>query len=471
MTSEGLTMMETFIIERKLFSNKIDMLCQYIDYFIEFYDEDKELPAAIMFIKKQIDNRTESMKKDQFINLVTTRFFRDTNVKQLVYKMVEHNYELDVTVDKKTGRTFMGHYDFTNDDAKALLAISIVMKFVIPATSHYIATNTVYNDDTLSSLATDIFMEVFGYVGEAENTNPDILLMKLFKFTEEKINKHSIDHQALWQQQSALRGLTENKHVDTVLIKHLISNNMFKFQFNDNIVSFMKSIVETQLMCTINKVKYKADPVHVDGIKDANGLSGIDKLEQSLAKLDETTIIRCDKSLKDIINKLEQEVGPISDEEVAYYGIHFQATSSFHSTLLNYMFAKEFGGYTELKNINIFQHMKLLVIAKRRLTNAGYVQLPYLFSSVIRGRTSTRLLQNTKFTNKLEASSVYRNLIDNKYPTLKGYGDDKILQIISQTLNNIYTYVEYEHQELTGEIIEFNEDVISDEILNFIDNI
>ena len=101
------------------------------------------------------------------------------------------------------------------------------MKFVIPPTSHYIATNTVYSDDTLSTLVTEIFMEVFSYIGEVETTNPDILLMKLFKFTEEKINKHSIDHQALWHQQSALRGLTENKHVDTVLIKHLISNNMF----------------------------------------------------------------------------------------------------------------------------------------------------------------------------------------------------------------------------------------------------
>ena len=215
----------------------------------------------------------------------------------------------------------------------------------------------------------------------------------------------------------------------------------------------MKSIVETQLLCTINKVKYKADPVHVDSTKDVNGLSGIDKLEQSLAKMDETTIIRCEKSLVDIIDALEAKVGPISDEEIAYYGINFVASSAFHNTLLGYMFAEEFQGYTEIKNKDVFQHMRLLIIAKRMLKNAGYVQLPHLMSSVIRGRTSMRLLQNTKYTNKLMASSAYKNLINNKYPTLKGYKDELILSIVSQCLNNIYTYVDYENQELTGQVI------------------
>lgn len=471
LTREEITSLETLIIERKLFFNKTDMLCQYIDYFCEFFDEEKELPTAILYIKKQLDSRTDSLSKDEFITLLMRRLFHETSIKRLVYEMVDYNYNLDVTVDKKSGRVFNGYYDFTNDDSKALLAISIIMKFVIPLTSQYIATNTLYTDDTLSGLITDVFMEIFFRAGDYRNSDPDLILLKLYKFTEEKITKHSIDHQALWNQQSALRGLTENKHVDTILIKHLISNNMFKFRFDDNIVSFMKSIVETQLICTINKVKYKADPVHVDSVKDINGLSGIDKLEQSLAKLDETTIIRCEKSLSDIIDNLEKEVGHISQEEIAYYGVNFVASSAFHSMLLGYMFAKDFNGYVEMKNMNIFQHMKLLVVAKRRLTKSGYVQLPYLFSSVTRGRTSMRLLQNTKFTNKLESSSVYDKLMNDKYPTLNGYKDETVLGIISQVLNNIYTYVEYEHQELTGEIIEFNEDVISDELMNFIDSI
>ena len=473
-TKEEIASLETLLIERKLFFNKTDMLCQYIDYFIEFYDEDKELPTAYLYMKKQLDSRTESMTTDDFVNMIKTRFFRDSSIKSKVYDMVNDNYELDVTVDKKSGRKFESHYDFTNEDAKVLLAISIVMKFAIPMISQYIATSTnsdLFNDNNMSNLITNVFMEIFFNVGSYKDGDPDTLLLKLYKFTEEKIMKHSIDHQALWVQQSALRGLTESKHVDTILIKHLIGNNMFKFRFDDNIVSFMKSIVETQLLCTINRVKYKADPVHVDSTKDINGLSGIDKLEQSLAKMDETTIIRCEKSLVDIINELEEEVGPITDEEISYYGVNFVASSVFHNTLLGYMFAKKFHGYTEFKNKDIFQHMRLLIIAKRILKRDGYTQLQHLFSSVTRGRTSMRLLQNTKYTNKLTASSTYQRLMNNTYDTLRGYKEEVIISIISQCLNNIYTYVDYENQDLTGEVIEFDEDIISDEIMAFVDSI
>ena len=54
---------------------------------------------------------------------------------------------------------------------------------------------------------------------------------------------------------------------------------------------------------------------------------------------------------------------------------------------------------------------------------------------------------------------------------MEGFRDDPILKMISRVLNNQYTFVEYEQPELTGEIIMFNEDIISDEILNFIDEI
>ena len=88
------------------------------------------------------------------------------------------------------------------------------------------------------------------------------------------------------------------------------------------------------------------------------------------------------------------------------------------------------------------------------------------------GKLSNRLLQNSKFINKLKSSSTYIHLIEDKYDIMiEGFRDDPILKMISRVLNNQYTFVEYEQPELTGEIIMFNEDIISDEILNFIDEI
>ena len=61
--------------------------------------------------------------------------------------------------------------------------------------------------------------------------------------------------------------------------------------------------------------------------------------------------------------------------------------------------------------------------------------------------------------------------MDKKYKALKGFKEEKINGMISFILNNIYTYVEYDNQELTGTEIEFNEDIIGAELQRFMADI
>ena len=42
---------ETFEIGRKAFQNKLIPLCQYLSYFTEFYDPEKELMGFYMYMK------------------------------------------------------------------------------------------------------------------------------------------------------------------------------------------------------------------------------------------------------------------------------------------------------------------------------------------------------------------------------------------------------------------------------------
>ena len=468
---DGLNFMKTFIIERKLFFKKTDLICQYIDYFIEFFDPEKELPLVYLSLKEVIDSNIKTLTMQEFLKLLTMRFFHDTQIKKHIYELVEYNYDLDVTIDEKTGRVFEGLYDFNNEEAKVLLAISVFMKFVIPITSQYINTTDMYTADELNSLVTSVFVEAFYRMGDYKDVEADEVLVKLYKFTETKILKHYGVHSVLWNQQCALRGLTESMHVDTILIKHLLSNNMFKFKFDNNIISFLKSIVETQLICTINKLKYKANPVKIETEKNYNGLSGIDKLEQSMAKLDETMIIRCERAIEYEFNRLEKELGEIDGEEHAYYMEHFLLTCPFHKMIVDYFFAKEFGGYTELKNVSAEQYVDLVIYAKRKTKLQGYKELPDLISSNMEGKMSQRLLQNSKYITKYSSSETYQDLKNNKYKCLNGYNETAILDIASKTLNNVFVYVDYDNQERTGEQIEFNEDIISDEIFNFVDMI
>lgn len=472
---EDLRASETFKIGRKAFQNKLPQLCQYLSYFTEFYDPEKELLMTYIYIKNIVDNGVQSLTIDEFKKHLLGKFFRDYHIKENIYRMVEDNHYIDATVDAKTGRVFNGPEDFTNEDVKRLSAISMMLKMIIPPVEHYIATNTIYssNNPLIEKLMLDLFVDLFYKIGDQNNEyEADELQEKLYVFTEKKVRKHYKANNRIWEQQAALRGTTVSSQHDRLMTKFLLSDNFFKFQFNNALLSFLKAIIETQLKFTINKVSYNLNPIHVSSEKGPDGLSGIDKLDQMQMKVDETRSIRSTKALEDVLDKLENLYGPISEDEIAFYTKRLFNMDKFHNTILNYNYAKEFGGFTELKSASIRQIMKLIIYAKRELSSKGYTQLQWFISSLLKGKLSNRLLQNNKFINKLKSSSTYRHLVDEKYGVMiEGLEEDPILRIISRILNNNYVFIEYDQPELTGEVIDFNEDIISDELLQFIEGI
>jgi hypothetical protein len=466
---------ETFEIGRKAFQNKLTVLCQYLSYFSEFYDEEKELMSLYLYMKNIIDSGKHSLTIIEFKKHLLGKIFRDYHLKENIYRMVEDNHYIDATIDKKTGRVFNGPDDFTNEDIKRLLAISMMLKIIIPPVEHYIATNTIYSNDDpmINKIMLDLFVEMFYKVGDQNDEyEADAIQEKLYVFTEKKVRKHYKGHNVIWEQQAALRGTTESSQLDRLLVKFLLSDNFFKFQFNNALSAFLKAIIETQLKFTVQQVSYNFDPVRVTSEKGPDGLSGIDKLEQMQRKVDESRAVRSYKALEDVIKRLEEKYGQIPEGEIEFYTKYLFNMDKFHNDMLNYEFAKEFGGFTELKSSSIRQVMKFVVFAKRSLSQKGYKELQWFMSSLLKGKLSNRLLQNSKFINKLKTASTYTHLVQDKYTIMiEGFKDDPILKIISRVLNNNYTFCEYEQPELTGETIVFNEDIISDELLNFIDEI
>ena len=469
--AEAVKAMGRFIISRDAFANKSDEVCQYLDYFIEFYDPDKELPLAYANLKKTIDSRKDSITSVEYVKLLISRLILETNIRERLYELVEDCYDYDVTVDKN-GREYHGPYDFTNDEAKLLLAIAFVMKMVIPPTEHYISTNTIYHEKELSGLMCDIFSEVFYLVGDrTEECESDILLIKLYMYTIKQVVKHVKGNNRLWDQENALRGVTDTSHTDLLIVKYILSDNFFKVRFYKNIVSFIKSVIETQLYFTIEITPYRKNPVALDFSSGPEGLSNIDKIEQLQSKMDESQSIRIDLAISDIVEKLKKKVGPITDEEIDFYQKYPIQTDKFHTDLLRNYFAKYFDGYSAQKLTNGLTNTELTIIAKRLMEKDGYKQLPYLMSSVPHGKVSRRLLRNKKFIDKFKASEKYQDLMERKYKALKGYRDDEPIVLVSMILNNSFLFCDYDRPELTGEEIPFDEDIISDELLSFIDGI
>lgn len=509
-------------IDRTAFWNHLGMICNYIDFFIEFYDPDKELPAIFLNLKNAIDDERNQLTDSEFAQLLYRRLLGG-GLKQKIYKMICEQLIVDITISETTGRTYTSDDDFTNADAARLQAISMIMKIAIPILEHYIlASNFIDTSAEKFDLITDIFHELFYSIGnisdyelvqygsklidqklalkklddrqkridrylaakKAATTQREInalkklkvdpyedaeqLYKKMYEYVRDRMKKHLNSNRPIWQQHAALRGVTENSRQDLLLDKYIFYDNFFKFAFDQNVVSFLQSVANMQLSRTIISVKYKKDPVQIDIEKDTNGYSAIDRYEETLMKMDENKVIRTRLAIEDILKELEKEWGPVKDEHIAYYENYPLNENSFRNYLLSNMFAAKYNGFMELDCMSNRDRIRLSIIGKTILFNEGYTELPHLLTSISYGKVSSRILQNTKYISDFEASPNYRYAMEHVYPALDGYRDNMILEDVSRILNNCYCFVEHNVPELTGEPITFDKAVVANEYLNFL---
>jgi hypothetical protein len=61
--------------------------------------------------------------------------------------------------------------------------------------------------------------------------------------------------------------------------------------------------------------------------------------------------------------------------------------------------------------------------------------------------------------------------MDSKYKFLNEIKPDYIMGVLSTLINTRFSYVTYENPDLLGKEIEYSEDKISDELLNFLSSI
>lgn len=239
-----------------------------------------------------------------------------------------------------------------------------------------------------------------------------------------------------------------------------------------------KTILKYQLLYFI-KESYLKNLTEVTSQKNADGLSGMDKMEMNLQKVDEGLIILAEIGIKRELERIIRDNDfDITDDEIDYY-IHNHHLSHLQTELIYSYWSKYFGSSRNTHLINRKEYIILtLILKKKLLIHAGYnatdknckhTVLPYLLTGNILDRVNTRLIRNNKYVNKVDESDVFKYLNTNKYSNLNRIRPDYILSLLSQINNTTFTYVVYEDPDLLGKEIEYNnEDKISDELLFFL---
>lgn len=454
-----------FVFYKDMYVKSFGDITKYINYFIKFYDEDNELLMNYLGLKYLVENKKiGNLKRSDFIvqlydYLVTPSMYKK------IKNMVEDNYRIDLAQKKKPGAKYYESLEFTNKHAKLLMVISIFIRFMIPITMHYIST-TKKKSEVTEHLA-EYFRPMFDVVERAEHVN---IYAKLFNSINVTVNLQYNRNKVIWDKYEA-QSVDTVSTTEELLSRNIIIDNLFKYAFNRSIISFNSVIIKSQLTNSSHK-NFNMNYREINQEKDSEGLSYLDKLEMSAIKMDENVILLSQVNIDNSIKRIKRDNRiKISKDEIKFYTKEFKV-NHISKNLIFYYYSKYFGGFNDLNHITLKQYIRLMILMKRKLEFSGYRYLNQIITAKVEGRINSRTIHNAKFIEKVENSAIYQNIRNEKFKTINDLGKgDLIINILSTLVNTQFTYIDYDNPDLNGKVIEMDLDVLSQEFLDFVNQI
>ena len=488
---------DRFFVNKLSYGSQLPVMCAYINYFIKKYDLEHEVPMAYLKLKFAIDKLKDEdtgekiyteKTMEQFISLIYEIMFTPTVVEK-IKQLVEDNYLDDIeSTDNsrylKDSKKHLESLEFRNIHVKVMLRISFGMKLIAPVMCHFFYVNHMKperDSDTIYNFYARLF-DLFNEPGMS-------LYNKLFVYVKAKVLENKSHNSVIFEQREIL-GWDEYGVINSFLRKVLISETIIKYTFSEhynpktrkyqeNIIGFNKTIIKYQLVYFL-KEQYAKNLTEVTATKNTDGLSGQDKMEMNLTKIDEGMVVIAEANISSEVKRLlKTNDFDITREEIMYY-VNNHAPSDLQVQMVNSYWAKSFGVYRNMSLVSRIEYMILMLILKKRLLmNAGIdgedhpstCALAYIISGNVNGTVNTRQIRKTRFVDKVEKSAHYKDLCEHKYKQLISIRPEYIKEILSKFINTSFTYVVYEDPDLLGQPIEYDEDTISDELLFFLKSI
>ena len=498
---EKMSVYDRFFVDKVSYGSQLPTIATYLNYFIEKYDNDHEVPLALLKLKYAIDKETcgenengEEIKRftqdnmPQLISLIYEILFTPTVIEK-IKQLVEDNYLDDIEATDnskylKDAKKHLESLEFRNIHVKVLLRISFGMKLIAPVMFHFFSVNRM-KPERDSDTIYNFYAKLFDIFNEGDMN----IYNKLFVYVKAKVLENKSHNSVIFDQRDIL-GYDEYTVMNSFLRKVLISENIVKYQFNEhynpktkkyreNIIGFNKTIIKYQLVYFL-KEQYAKNLTEVTSAKNTDGLSGNDKMEMNLSKIDEGRVFLAEMNIATTMARIMKDNDfEISENEIQYY-IKNHNMHRLQVQLVCAYWAKYFGGYMNMELINRRQYIILMLILKKRLFDtAGYdgsgsietCALPYILSGNVSGTVNTRQIRKNKFVEKVRNTALYQKMCEGKYSQLISIKPDYIMEILSKFINTSFTYVVWEEEELLGTPIVYDEDTISDELLFFLSRI
>lgn len=444
------------INKKRTYCNIMDIIIQSNNDILK-YDKNNEFLFNYLAVKFKIDKGVytdETFIKELYKTVITKEFI------QAVEHYVEKNYQFDL--DSKQMAKFNEGLQFTDNHSKILLKISVGMKFVIPLILHYIY----FNPSTQEDLGEYLLLS-FDPLFDIFSPNVDII-NKLYESVYSRVIVTRYSDRTFWYYCEvmgySIEQLTNN------LVKKLIVDIIPKYEFEKNVISLNHVFINNNIEYTFRyNFPLNFKPLNLTESEN-NGLTDFDKLAINTARINEAEIIINKVNIKMTINYLLKKYDiKISKDEIKYYIKDF-SLNRLQKNMMFLFFSKYFGSAISLYNCNVKQYVTLLIMMKKILEKNNFSYLQKILTGKIEVVNEKKSL-NKKNLLKIIESDKYRVIIENKFPnTIFNIMDSNIItKLVATILNNKFTSHDFDETSKDGEEIKVNSDVVSEEVLRFIE--
>jgi len=434
---------------------------------------DKEIALVYLEFKTKMFNKYRNKKVygiDEFIEDILV-VASNVDLLKIISDYVDSSYKINLDqVSKKNKVSVNKELQFTDKHAKIILKTSMLMKYTIPLLMQYVI---LFNIKSIDSLLYDVFSKYFEYF-ITDNTN---ILNKIFKLIESRIMSTNYSDRVIWLYLQNI-GMTSDT-LARLLNKKIISNIIPKIENNTNVISFLHVVIKNSIKYQFTfkfPVSYK--PLNLNS-SDSEGLTDFDKLEINMVRSDESLNIIYALTIDNIIDSFKKKFKiEVSTEELEYY----QKNVKINNIQTNYLFlffSKYTKNYRILYNCNFEKYVHLLVIFEKwlRLNNLNIIA-DYVVSIPEKANENTPS-NKKQVLNKIINFTKYDHILNRKYYLVedvlveKGLIIKLIVNLKYNKFKKLHTFQNSlkEPQSIDPEVINPPDELLINEVLNFIESV
>ena len=351
---------------------------------------------------------------------------------------------------------------YTDKHAKIMMWMSLMINMMIPAITHFIYVKGIMDSNDFLLKIYDIILT---YIDDHMGVN---IYGKLYDTAASNINRNLKDNPILWEMQN-IRGVNTTTHTISS-VNNILLNIIPKYRYDASLVSLNYSSIRINISYQID-VGYDYNFIPLSGSKrDVDQNSEWDKFESLQTRANEALHIQNDANAHTTMRSIEYAYGPFDEKEIQFYRERLkndegEIVNGFQKNLIFNLFYKNFGVPMSAYSTNKDDYIKLLIAAKRMLLANNMVILPYIISSKIERLQIKKSINKKEFT-RIESSPYYKQIIDKyKNPKIEKY----ILSLIATILTSDFRIIDYNDPEIDGKKIVNIPDIISEEIMMYVD--